>query len=343
MRSLRRLLLTLVVLLSATSCDKRIITPPVEHPALGLLCPPATTGLSVDSLNGATGTVNIVGSVQTSGGVPPASANCAGHMDGVFPIGTTTVSCTGSDSINQTASCSFPVTVNAVPRLQYTKILAFGDSITWGLDTPPASLRLKSVNIPGSYPSNLQDLLNARYRLQTITVTNAGEWGEGLWDFDNKAVKPATLQRFQTELDAARPEVLLLMEGVNDLNYGGAHYDAISGFDILLSEAQRRGIKVLASSLTPSTRDPKSELIPLYNDLLFDLVRRRPPAIFVDMYARFATDPLLIGNDGLHPTKEGFKVMAEVWANALKAFETTALTQPTGAGIAAGPRARHLQ
>lgn len=243
-------------------------------------------------------------------------------MDGVFPVGTTNVSCVGTDSAGQTANCSFPVTVNVVPRLRYTKILAFGDSITWGQAAPAATLRLNSVGLPYSYPAILQDLLSARYRLQTITITNAGNPGEQMWDQNKKAVNAQTFQRLMTTLDLAQPEVLLLMEGVNDLDGDGTHYNAIAGLDALLSEAQRRGVIVLVASLTPSTIAGRSEYIPLYNDFIWNLVPRRTGAIFADMYARFAAEPRLIGSDGLHPTKEGFMVMAEVWANALKvAFE----------------------
>lgn len=313
--------------MAASSCDKKPVAPPPPPvPPLSLLCPPPTTGLSVDSLDGQTGKVNIIASVQPSGGVPPASINCPGYMDGVFPIGTTSVSCTGQDSAGQTATCAFPVTVNSTAVLQYTKFLAFGDSITYGIYAPPLTIngrRVHGVNIPGSYPSVLLELMTARYRQQVMTVVNAGEQGERLWvpTIDLLPVNPAALTRLKAELDFSRPDVLLLMEGTNDLLDGDSRFNAYGALDILLSEAQQRGIVVLLSNLTPSTKDARPALLPGFNDFVQDLARRRN-AVFVDMFARFNGVPGLIGSDGLHPTTEGFIVMAQTWLDALKRFET---------------------
>ena len=104
-----------------------------------------------------------------------------------------------------------------VPRIGATKFVAFGDSITAG-DLSIGQWRLM-WNPLGSYPTSLKSLLEARYTAQTFAVTNAGLGGEQVSSSSGQA-------RFRSALLAARPEVVLLMEGANDLN--GFGEDAIN-------------------------------------------------------------------------------------------------------------------
>ena len=65
---------------------------------------------------------------------------------------------------------------------------------------------------PESYPYKLQGLLAARYASQTITVDNEGRRGEPV---------ERGLERLPGVLNAATPEVLLLLDGFNDLLAAG--------------------------------------------------------------------------------------------------------------------------
>ena len=47
------------------------------------------------------------------GGTPPITVDCAPGSDTSFPVGTTTVACTATDSVDVTSSCSFDVTILA--------------------------------------------------------------------------------------------------------------------------------------------------------------------------------------------------------------------------------------
>ena len=49
---------------------------------------------------------------------PSTCTPASGHM---FPIGTTTVTCTATDSLNRQATCSFNVTVSKLPPLSKTR------------------------------------------------------------------------------------------------------------------------------------------------------------------------------------------------------------------------------
>src|SRR5262245_24890764 len=94
----------------ALSCPSPIsITAPFTGPALVTYSPPSADG-----------------------GAQPVSVTCTPEAGAAFPIATTNVECTATDAQQRTASCSFPVTVAAAPRLRRGHILAFGDSITAG-------------------------------------------------------------------------------------------------------------------------------------------------------------------------------------------------------------------
>src|SRR5918993_5288901 len=68
----------------------------------------------------------------------------------------------------------------APPTLSVSRILAFGDSITEGVDSPPILFDVLSWNLPlaagrpQSYPFKLKGLLDARYTGQAISVFNGG-------------------------------------------------------------------------------------------------------------------------------------------------------------------------
>ena len=93
-----------------------------------------------------------------------------------FPIGDTAVTCTATDALNQKGTCSFVVSVTAVPQISFTKIVAYGDSLTEGVTSPDPTTLL--LNLPDSYPMKLQGLMSARYTDQAVEVFNEGCSGE---------------------------------------------------------------------------------------------------------------------------------------------------------------------
>ena len=121
----------------------------------------------------------------------------------------------------RTASCSFNVEVQPPPRLGLTRFVAFGDSITLGEDGNSTlavySLRhflgldYPTIILTGrEYPTVLRNLLSVRYSTQSPLVVIAGKSGEHAGD-------STTLTRF-TDIVASRTyEVVLLMEGTNDI------------------------------------------------------------------------------------------------------------------------------
>lgn len=189
-------------------------------------------------------------------------------------------------------------------RLQRTRFVAFGDSLTLGDPANPAL----------QYPSILQTLLRSRYPAQAsdISVANAGIAGE--------QVTAGTL-RFDGVLDDHRPEVVLLMEGVNDLLGLGPELSTT----LLQSMAQRamaRNLRVFIGSMLPTIdgrlrSQPVPQLIELNARLQAMCLQQG--AVYVDLYSAMLPDAeTLIGSDGLHPTEAGYRRIAELFFDQIR-------------------------
>lgn len=212
-----------------------------------------------------------------------------------------------------------------VPVLGITKILAFGDSITEGVDSPPLALTAAEWTLPlsagrsQSYPFKLKALIEARYSGQTFSVYNGGLAGRNA---------RADVGRFSQALsEAGRPEVVLLMEGANDLNsplvvgegVNARIRSTVDALEDMVRDATARGIPVMIATLPPQRpKSPKggaADLVPRFNDLVRTMAASKG-AQLVDV----GSLPLaLIGQDGLHPTEAGYARIAEIWFEAIKA------------------------
>jgi lysophospholipase L1-like esterase len=205
------------------------------------------------------------------------------------------------------------------PRLTRTRIVAFGDSLTEGVVSNAAFHLL--VDVPGSYPQRLRTELAMRYRDQTIEVFNegkAGEWAE------------AGVARFPDVIRQDSPEVIILMEGANDLGFLGRRgiSATIGQLETMVKYARARGIHVLLASLPPqregSLKGSSASFLSEFNKQVRTTAADEG-AIFVDVFAGFGSDAGLIGADGLHPTPEGYVRMMQIFRDAIRAnFEAPA-------------------
>jgi lysophospholipase L1-like esterase len=286
---------------------------PTPTPALPQISCPAD--ISRTSPNG--GPVTVTYEVPIAvGGAPPVSVVCAPASGSAFAVGATAVTCTATDALARVSACSFAVRVEAPPQLQKTRFMAFGDSMTVGVVSLRARLLLR-VPAPTSYPGRLQVLLAERYTAQTVSVDDQGVQGE-------KAVDG--VRRFRTTLQQTRPEVVLLLEGANDLNGGGV--DAIeraeAAMDEMVVETLSAGAVPYLASLPPQRFGGygvyHADAVEPYNDRLRAVAAYRGIR-FVDLYAAFGgtASENLIGADGLHPTEAGYQRMAEAFFDAITA------------------------
>lgn len=176
-----------------------------------------------------------------TGGAPPVTSGCAPASGASFGLGDTAVECAATDSLARRATCSFVVTLQP-RRYGPTKYLAFGDSQTAGENGRPFGF-MPFVDTANAYPTFLQQMFAANAPSQSIAVVNAGLPGERVTEND---------ARLKGEIDAHDPQVLLLLEGINDLIGGRSPNAVVNALRDNIAKAKERGVQyVLVSTLLP--------------------------------------------------------------------------------------------
>ena len=236
---------------------------------------------------------------------------------GDSPTGPTTNPPTNQPPVQQPPPPSPPPA--APPTLGITRILTFGDSMTEGTtSTPQTALHFPlDAGLSRSYPFKLQTLATARYTGQTIQVLNAGHAG-------NQAVNDRG--RFSDVIGEVKPQLVLLLEGANDLNAlppGGSINarvgEAVSALEDMVRDAGFRGIPVMLGTLPPQRPGgPKAAVataVDRFNAALKTMAANKGAQV-VDVNTLLPLSE--IGQDGLHPTEAGYQRLAEIWLDAIK-------------------------
>ena len=287
--------------------------------------------MTASSTNGQTADVTFL--VPTAqNGSPPVSVACAPGSGSSFNIGSTTVTCTATDATSRTASCSFSVAVTEPAKLSAVKFMAFGDSMTQGVTSLIPTMLAYNPN--DAYPLKLEALLAARYTAQVTQVINEGEAGEQA-DGNGK-------RRFGGVLNADKPDVVLLLEGANDLNhYLIATGDSDEGvtpaaraLEEMVDTARKKGVPVLLATLPPQDPEGKNGhsagSVPKLNDAIRRLAHG-DEVVIVDLFNGLGGVPDgAIGADGLHPTPAGYDRIAQIWFDAIQhQYQETGRPAPT--------------
>jgi lysophospholipase L1-like esterase len=208
------------------------------------------------------------------------------------------------------------------PGLGATRFLAFGDSLTWGV--PSSFDALDILYIPpepaDSYPRQLTNLLRSAYPAQQpgFAMTNAGWPGE-------LVSQSSTRTRFQQAMAMYRPQAVLLLEGINDLNNDIGIGTTVAGLSQIIDIARTYNATVLVAtmfqtcrSISPSgvERGNSASLIPSFNSALIAMAGGRQNVHVVNLYSIFGNNCTptggtgLLGADGLHPNGSGYAVIA---------------------------------
>jgi len=327
----------LAFLALVTSCTEGTPSGP-SIPAPVIVCP------LNQSAEAPTGAVSVIyPKPAVSEGTAPVTTTCAPPSGSIFPIGSTNVTCTARDSSERSASCTFRVNVTRPSQLSATRFVAFGDSITAGVlatscpagggvncsvstttTMSAAQRRFELQKIfanleesPAAYPHVLQALLAGRYVSQSITIANEGRPGEFV--ADGKVRLPGTL--------GGAPQVLLLLEGANDMNQGRPPLDAIvNDLGAMVREGRNRGMTVLVATLLPQrqTACRGYDFCDGVNDTALLNARIRTMvaaqgATLVDLYPAFeGQTSTLLGLDGLHPNEAGYQKMADLFLQTIQ-------------------------
>lgn len=316
----------LAIVLFSVSCSSTPTTPTPPPPPPPANPPSISCGgdISRATIN-AGGMVIDFDTPSAKDGQGTVNVTCNPGSGTTFPIGTTDVGCTATDTLNRTASCFFSVTVSKLPTLSKTRYLAFGDSITAGEVTAPVGGSLfggpgtisRQIVVPSAaYPAVLLNTLRGRYAAQAgvMEVFNYGFGGE-------KVVNSRS--RYFSALNATLPEVLLLVEGANDIPLGedGAASSAAQEISVWVAEAKARGIRVFLGTPVPGKPGSK-QIQPV---LLVDYANRMrriaevQGVTLVDLYALMLPDAnKYIGVDGLHPNEAGYARMADLFFQAIQ-------------------------
>jgi lysophospholipase L1-like esterase len=132
-----------------------------------------------------------------------------------------------------------------------------------------------------------------------------------------------------------RPNVVLLMEGTNDLidpdpARGGDR--ALDALRRMVQEAKSQNVAVVLATIPPQRpgglrgRDAVARVIPGFNDRIRSLASAEG-VVVADVFEAMKDDLSLLGLDDLHPTDRGYDVMAGVFFDAIRAsFEEPAAT-----------------
>ena len=298
----------LIAVLAAAGCGgKNPIEPDPPAPKLELACP---TSITRDATSPQGTDVHFDAPAPT-GGRAPHSVQCEPGSSSVFPVGESTVRCTATDADMVQASCTFPVIVRITGTIKKTKFMAFGDSITEGaVSLAP----LVMLGPPDTYPFKLEQMLRERYPTQEIVVSNQGKGG----DQTNQGVL-----RLPGLLDAEKPEVVLLLEGINAIRALSASRQE-QYLQTMITDAQKRNAEVLIATVMPVAPDGKLQPAAEYmtairtlNARIFRLADHNGLGNVVDLFALFDANMHLLGTDGLHPTAEGQTRIAEAFRDEI--------------------------
>jgi len=261
------------------------------------------------------------------GGASPVAVSCNPVPGSNFPLGTTAVSCSASDALARTASCTFTVTLTGF-RLSAARFDTFGDSLTEGEVGRP-NIALSFLDPPNAYPTRLQAAFDETYPGQGVVVINRGLSGDSV---------EATETKLRQFLPIDRPDAALILTGYNDLTQpcspgrGGTSEcgSAIEKVATGLRDCLRRikeanaGVRyAFLSNLTPpgptgSNRIDATAILQV--NARIQQLAAADGAVFVDSYAAFVGhESEYVNVDGLHLRPAGYQALADTFFAAIQA------------------------
>lgn len=187
-------------------------------------------------------------------------------------------------------------------------ITAFGDSITAGYGSNS-----------GGYPPKLESRLNTNGK--PSIVANYGHSGEQT---------PAGLSRFDAVLAAFPANIILIMEGTNDVRSGISVQTTQYNLQAMITKAKAAGVRPVLATLTPSNWDGSETLIPQTWNPMIKALAGNNGILLADQYAAVLPVWGNANSDGIHPNDYGYQILADTWYATIAA--TISSTGAVGSG-----------
>ena len=193
------------------------------------------------------------------------------------------------------------------------KVMPLGDSITDGF------------NIPGGYRIKLWNNITSNgYKVDFVGSSSNGPVELG--DKDHEGHSGWHIDQIDSNInawmDAAKPEIVLLQIGTNDILHSYDMTTAPSRLSSLIDKICAKlpaGGKLYIAKITPLGTDYPYQKVQSYNTQISEVVQNEvkqgKPVYVVDMYSALTTGDLA---DGIHPNRTGYDKMADVWYNAIR-------------------------
>jgi acyl-CoA thioesterase-1 len=188
------------------------------------------------------------------------------------------------------------------------RIVAFGDSLTAGL----------GVSRDDAYPAQLQvrlDGLDFRYRVINAGVsgdTTAGGLRRVPWVLNNK------------------PDLVILELGGNDGLRGLSLEQTKSNLSLIIQQLQQAGVTVILAGMKLPPNYGQ-EYIRGFEEIYPALARQYRLPLIPFFLEDVAASSALNQPDGIHPTKEGYRIVVEQVLKVLKPILHGRATRPQGA------------
>ena len=130
--------------------------------------------------------------------------------------------------------------------------------------------------------------------------------------------------RFEDDVIAMKPAVVVIIAGVNDVYQGRPARQVEDQLAAMYARARDAGVRVVAGSIIPydtATPDQNARMHEI-NDWIRTEVRADPGVVYVDTRAAVAApgspDRLAASPDGLHPDAAGYRRMADALRPAIE-------------------------
>jgi lysophospholipase L1-like esterase len=204
------------------------------------------------------------------------------------------------------------LTAMVAPQTTRVRIVAMGDSTTAG--TP-------AFKSPREAPPGGRGDETSQYAYWLMKAHPE-------WEIVNQGINAQRSDviagRFEEDVIAKKPAVVVIIAGVNDVYQGRPAQHVKDQLAAMYKRAHDAGIRVVAGTIIPyntATADQNARMRDI-NEWIRTQARADPGVIFVDTRAAVAApgepDKLVSSPDGLHPDAAGYRKMADAIRPAIE-------------------------